>query len=132
MRLKNYTLLFVLLLIFYTSSAQDISGENQLLKFKQFSLAEGLSQSSVICMLQDSKGFMWFGTRDGLNKYDGHNFKTYRFDYKDKKSISNSFIRSLFEDKNGDIWIGTNNGLNKYLPVKIVFKDLSIVKIRIV
>ena len=122
MRLKNYTLLFVLLLIFYTSSAQDISGENQLLKFKQFSLAEGLSQSSVICMLQDSKGFMWFGTRDGLNKYDGHNFKTYRFDYKDKKSISNSFIRSLFEDKNGDIWIGTNNGLNKYLPGKDSFQ----------
>ena len=86
MRLKNYTLLFVLLLIFYTSSAQDISGENQLLKFKQFSLAEGLSQSSVICMLQDSKGFMWFGTRDGLNKYDGHNLKLTGLIIKTKKA----------------------------------------------
>ena len=122
MKLKNNLLLFCLLLVFYSSSAQDISSENQLLKFKQFSLAQGLSQSSVLCMLQDSKGFMWFGTRDGLNKYDGHTFKTYRYDYKDQNSISNSFIRSLFEDENGNIWIGTNNGLNKYLPSKDSFE----------
>lgn len=117
------TLFFLFFLISaFSLSAQNISSENQLLKFKQFSLSEGLSQSSVICMLQDSKGFMWFGTRDGLNKYDGHTFKTYRYNYKDKNSISNSFIKSLLEDKNGNIWVGTNNGLNKYIPNKDSFK----------
>ena len=107
---------FSFVLTIHSFVGQDFSANNQLLKFKQFSLTEGLSQSSVLCILQDSKGYMWFGTRDGLNKYDGHNFKTYRYNYRDKKSISNSFIRSLIEDKNGDIWIGTNNGLNKYIP----------------
>lgn len=92
---------------------QDFSESNQL-KFKKYSQEEGLSQSSVLCILQDSKGYMWFGTRDGLNKYDGHEFKIYRYNYKDKKSISNSFIKCLFEDKNGNIWVGTNNGLNRF------------------
>ena len=119
---KKNILFFSLLIIFLNTSAQDVSSRNQLLKFKQFSLAEGLSQSSVLCILQDSKGFMWFGTRDGLNKYDGHSFKTYRFDYRNKNSISNSFIKSLLEDENGNIWIGTNNGLNKYLPSKDSFE----------
>lgn len=121
MKLKHFLFFFSLFFLF-NSQGQEISRANQLLKFKQFSLAEGLSQSSVICILQDSKGFMWFGTRDGLNKYDGHTFKTYRYDYRDKNSLSNSFIRVLLEDKNGNIWIGTNNGLNKYLPSKDNFE----------
>lgn len=121
MKLKHFLFFFSLFFLFNTQG-QEISRANQLLKFKQFSLAEGLSQSSVICILQDSKGFMWFGTRDGLNKYDGHTFKTYRYDYRDKNSLSNSFIRVLLEDKNGNIWIGTNNGLNKYLPSKDNFE----------
>lgn len=109
------TKLFFLLFILAMSSllCQNFSENNQL-KFKKYSHEEGLSQSSVLCILQDSKGYMWFGTRDGLNKYDGHKFKTYRCNYKDKRSISNSFIKCLFEDKNGNIWIGTNNGLNKF------------------
>ena len=107
---------FLLILVTYSTISQDFSGTNQSLKFKQFSLVDGLSQSSVLCIMQDSKGYMWFGTRDGLNKYDGHTFKTYRHNYKDKNSISNSFIKTLVEDKNGDIWIGTNNGLNKFTP----------------
>lgn len=109
------TRLFFLLSILAVNSllCQNFSESNQL-KFKKYSQEEGLSQSSVLCILQDSKGYMWFGTRDGLNNYDGHKFKTYRYNYKDKKSISNSFIKCLFEDKNGDIWVGTNNGLNRF------------------
>lgn len=86
------------------------------LKFKHYSLTEGLSQSSVLCILQDTKGFLWFGTRDGLNKYDGHEFKTYRYNSQDTTSLSNSYVKSLFEDENGDLWVGTINGLNKYIP----------------
>ncbi|TXD53530.1 two-component regulator propeller domain-containing protein [Polaribacter sp. IC063] len=115
MKIKNILFFLCFTLVVIAANSQDFSSKNQLLKFKQFSLTEGLSQSSVLCILQDSKGFMWFGTRDGLNKYDGHTFKTYRYNYKDKNSISNSFKRSLVEDKNGEIWIGTNNGLNKYV-----------------
>lgn len=109
------TKLFFLLFILATNSllCQNFSESNQL-KFKKYSQEEGLSQSSVLCILQDSKGYMWFGTRDGLNNYDGHKFKTYRCNHKDKRSISNSFIKCLFEDKNGNIWVGTNNGLNRF------------------
>lgn len=122
MKFKN--ILFFVFFIFFslTIISQDFNSNNQLLKFKHFSLTEGLSQSSVLCILQDSKGFMWFGTRDGLNKYDGHIFKTYRYNYRNKNSISNSFIKTIIEDKNGTIWVGTNNGLNKYIAHEDYFE----------
>lgn len=98
------------------SHTQTVLNDNQKLKFKQYSLTEGLSQSSVLCILQDRKGFMWFGTRDGLNKFDGQKFITYRHNSQDSTSISNSFIKSLIEDEQGTLWIGTMNGLNKFVP----------------
>ena len=122
MKLKSLLFFFFITFAIYATIAQDFTSNNQLLKFKKIALAEGLSQSSVLCILQDSKGFMWFGTRDGLNKYDGHSFKTYRYNYKDKNSISNSFIKTILEDKNGSIWVGTNNGLNKYIPHEDTFE----------
>ena len=122
MNFKNRILFFFFFIVSHNFVAQNFTNLNQSLNFKHFSLSEGLSQSSVLCILQDSKGFIWFGTRDGLNKYDGHSFKTYRYDQKDKSSISNSFIKTIFEDEIGNIWIGTNNGLNKYIPHKDHFK----------
>ena len=95
---------------------QTVLNDNQKLRFKQYSLNAGLSQSSVLCILQDNKGFMWFGTRDGLNKFDGQKFITYRHNSQDSTSISNSFIKSLIEDDQGNLWIGTMNGLNKFVP----------------
>lgn len=85
------------------------------LKVERISLGEGLSQSSVNTILQDSKhGFMWFGTQDGLNKYDGYSFKVYKYDPLDANSLSDNFIQTLYEDKAGNIWIGTlNGGLNR-------------------
>jgi len=83
-------------------------------KFEQISLDQGLSQSSVRCILQDSRGFMWMGTEDGLNKYDGYSFKAYKPVPGDPHSISSNFIRCICEDRRGDLWIGTNGGgLNK-------------------
>ena len=122
MNLKNNLFFLTFFLASYFFVAQDFSDNNRLLKFKEYSLTEGLSQSSVLCILQDSNGYMWFGTRDGLNKYNGHTFKTYRYNLKDKNSISSSYIKFLFEDKKGNIWIGTNNGLNKYIPHEDNFK----------
>ncbi|WP_288954688.1 two-component regulator propeller domain-containing protein [uncultured Polaribacter sp.] len=82
---------------------------------KRISTSEGLSQSSVIAIQQDSFGQVWFGTRDGLNKYDGNTFTIYR-NTDDKNSISNNDILSITEDKKGFLWLGTYNGLNKFDP----------------
>lgn len=122
MRYKTHMFFLFFMLTFCHSHGQENQQENQSLKFKHFSLTEGLSQSSVLCMLQDKKGFLWFGTRDGLNKYDGHEFKTYRYNPQDTNSLSNSYIRSLFEDENGNLWVGTINGLNKFIPDEEQFK----------
>jgi len=83
------------------------------LRFEHISLEQGLSQSSVLCILQDSKGFMWFGTEDGLNKYDGYSFTVYRHSPGDPDSLSNNRVRSIYQDREGTIWIGTDGGLNK-------------------
>ncbi len=83
--------------------------------FSQISINEGLSQSTVRAILQDSEGYMWFGTQDGLNKYDGYKFTIYKNDLNNNNSLSNNDITSLVEDKDGHIWIGTNGGgLNKF------------------
>jgi ligand-binding sensor domain-containing protein/signal transduction histidine kinase/DNA-binding response OmpR family regulator len=74
----------------------------------------GLSENTIYCTLQDNRGFMWFGTMDGLNRFDGLNFVIYRNIPKDKNSIGNNFIRSLYEDKNHIIWVGTEDGIYLY------------------
>ena len=84
--------------------------------------SDGLSQSTVISIHQDKIGQMWFGTRDGLNIYNGSSFKIFRHIPSDTTTISNSDILSLEEDVAGNIWIGTYDGLNKYDPVTNVFK----------
>jgi signal transduction histidine kinase/ligand-binding sensor domain-containing protein len=88
------------------------------LKFKHFTVEDGLSQSSVYSIMQDSKGFMWFGTQTGgLNKYDGYSFKYYKHLRTDTCSISGNTIIKLFEDSKGYIWAGTRGaGLNRYNP----------------
>ena len=73
----------------------------------------GLSQNMVDCILHDSRGFMWFGTWNGLNRYDGYNFVVYKKE-DDRNSISSNFIHSICEDKQGNLWIGTRNGLNVF------------------
>ena len=85
------------------------------LKFEHLSVTEGLSQSSVNCILQDDKGFMWFGTQDGLNRYDGYDFAVFRPLPDNPNSLSHNFILSLFQDRAGTLWIGTNGeGLDRY------------------
>ncbi|MBC9797125.1 hybrid sensor histidine kinase/response regulator transcription factor [Sinomicrobium weinanense] len=81
--------------------------------FKKLRVEEGLSHNSVICMLQDNRGFLWFGTKDGLNRYDGYNFKLFQHEPGDEKSIGSNFIRCLHEYGNY-IWVGTDMGLFRY------------------
>lgn len=88
-----------------------------IIKFESISLEQGLSQSTVRCILQDSKGFLWFGTADGLNRYDGYKFKVYKTDSHDPNGLSSSVIRTIYEDRSGMLWIGTEGGgLNEFDP----------------
>lgn len=83
-------------------------------RFERLSLEEGLSQSVVLDILQDRQGFMWFATQDGLNRYDGYEFRVYRNDPEDANSLSSDFILALAEDQAGSVWVGTNGaGLNR-------------------
>lgn len=87
----------------------------QSLEFDRLERTDGLSQSSVNCMLRDREGFMWFGTQDGLNRYDGKKFRIFQNQPGDAASISNNYIVSLCEDEEGYLWVGTmTGGLNRF------------------
>ena len=90
----------------------------QQVKFRAIGTEQGLSVGFVQCVLQDKKGFMWFGTQDGLNKYDGYEMRVFRNNPKEKSSISNNDVLCIYEDKNQTLWIGTNGGgLEEYDPI---------------
>ena len=84
-------------------------GQQGPIKFTYITPNEGLSQSNVTSILQDKRGFMWFGTQDGLNKYDGCSFTVYRYSTQ-PGSISHNYIRSLYKDHQGRLWVGTDAG----------------------
>lgn len=95
----------------------------QTLQFNSISLREGLSQASVTCVMQDQKGFIWVGTKDGLSRYDGYSFATIRNNAGDSTSISSNAITAIHQDSEGYIWVGTGFGLNRLDPVS--FKATS-------
>jgi ligand-binding sensor domain-containing protein/signal transduction histidine kinase len=87
------------------------------LKFTHLTTNDGLSQSAVTTILQDRRGFMWFATREGLNRYDGNAFVVYKNKADDPESLSANLIEDLIEDDRGDLWIGTyTGGVNKFDP----------------
>lgn len=81
--------------------------------FKSYDIRDGLSQNTVYQILQDRQGFMWYGTKDGLNRFDGMNFKIFN---KENSNLKRNFITALYEDKDGNIWIGTDEGVFIYYP----------------
>ena len=93
--------------------------------FRHYQVEDGLSHNTVFSALQDHKGFMWFGTKDGLNRYDGNHFKIFRYAENDSLSLGNNFIHQLFEDNNRQLWIGTESGLYAYLSTTEKFRHLS-------
>jgi len=95
------------------SAPTELGWQN--LRFERISIKQGLSHNTVNCILQDSKGFMWFGTDDGLNKYDGYSFTVYKHDPNDSHSLSHNQVWALFEDSTGMLWVGTfGGGLNRF------------------
>ena len=80
-------------------------------RFEHLSVEDGLAHSEVWAIAQDHLGFLWFGTQNGLSKYDGYSFKTYRHDPNDDSSLSDNYITSLFVDSEGMLWAGTLDGM---------------------
>jgi ligand-binding sensor domain-containing protein/signal transduction histidine kinase len=85
-------------------------------RFERITVEDGLSQNAVLTILQDRRGFIWLGTEDGLNKYDGYEFEIFKHDAEEPTSISDSLISKLYEDQFGVLWIGTRSGLDRYEP----------------
>ncbi len=93
------------------------------LRFERLSVEDGLSHSSVWTIYQDSVGFLWLGTQEGLNRFDGYGFKVYRHDPADPDSISESEVLAILEDRRGDLWIGTRGGgLNRFIQAEERFE----------
>ena len=115
-RQNNSSLNFILI-FFLVINSLIVQAQGDDLIFDQIFLEQGLSQSIVKCILQDEEGFIYFGTEDGLNRYDGYTFTVMRNNPQDTNSLSYNDINAMCLDKEGNIWIGTfNSGLNKYNP----------------
>jgi len=101
---------FVLLTVVFMSTS--VNGNTYVPSVKQLSVKEGLSNSRVTTVFQDSKGFIWIGTQDGLNRYDGYEFREYKHNPSDSLTIPGNFINCLAETPDGNLWIGTeDNGI---------------------
>ncbi|WP_282133481.1 two-component regulator propeller domain-containing protein [Cellulophaga baltica] len=88
------------------------------LKFEHLNTENGLSQSDVNTIFQDDNGFMWFGTHDGLNRYDGYNFTVFKPNPENPHSISSNLIWKIIDDDQGNLWIGTTGGGLNYFDKK--------------
>jgi len=105
---KHFLIILLVFLRFH------VTAQTPAIQFKHLTTADGLSQSSVIAITQDAQGMIWFGTRDGLNRYDGNKIKVFRNDPSNPNSLSNNDILDLAIDGEGNLWIATYNGLNRY------------------
>ncbi len=105
---KIFSFLFVLLFTI------NIYPQRDEIQFSHITVEDGLSLNVVNKVFQDSRGFMWFGTYNGLNRFDGYSFKVFLPEPSNPNSISNHTVLAISEDNEGNLWIGTNDGLNKY------------------
>jgi signal transduction histidine kinase/ligand-binding sensor domain-containing protein/DNA-binding response OmpR family regulator len=112
---KFIVLITFILIICHTSKANDDPSITHL------GIGQGLSNNSVRCIFQDHQGFMWFGTYDGLNRYDGQGFKVFRNKLNDTTSLPHNYIYTIHEDQHNRLWIGTGQGLVIYNRLNAVF-----------
>ena len=100
----------------------DTRGAPASLRFRHLTTDDGLPHNRIEAMLQDRRGFMWFGTSDGLARYDGYRLITYKYDPHNPRSLSNNIVTALLEDQAGMIWVGTREGgLNRLDPDTLSF-----------
>ena len=116
---RNYFLFVAFLIFILQGETYAQANEFEITpSFKNISVEDGLSQSIITEIIQDSKGFMWFGTWDGLNRYDGHKFEVFRHDTHDLLSVGFDKINSLNLNKVDDIWVEGNKGIIRFHTIK--------------
>lgn len=120
--LPGFLMLFYLILV--ASELKSNTGvETNNLSFDYYSIQQGLSNNKIHCILQDKKGWMWFGTSQGICRFDGYRFTVFKHDSEDSTSLEGDLVRTIFEDHKGQLWVGTENGgLNKYNRGKETFE----------
>ncbi len=110
-------------ILYQVLNFSQLNAQYQDLKFDYLSLEHGLSQSTITQIVQDSVGYLWFGTLDGLNRYDGYHFTVFRNIPNDSLSLADKWITALYVDRKGTLWVGTLGGvLHKYFPENNQFK----------
>jgi ligand-binding sensor domain-containing protein/signal transduction histidine kinase/CheY-like chemotaxis protein len=122
---RQYGVMKLLLAIFFFTIPEAYG---QKISFAHLNAEDGLSQNSVLAITQDHQGFIWFGTRSGLNRYDSKRFVTYRANAAQKGSLSNNYILSLLADSRKNLWVGTRNGVNRYRPEDDSFEKIGFEK----
>jgi signal transduction histidine kinase/ligand-binding sensor domain-containing protein/CheY-like chemotaxis protein len=103
---------FILLL--FALFALNCNSQQDILPFRSLTTGMGLSHGDIFCFYQDHDGYIWIGTSDGLNKFDGIGFTVYKFDINDPNSLSSSLVHAIYEDKEHNLWIGLLNGICRY------------------
>lgn len=107
-KISLYRLTLLLLALLLSSSF--VIAQNKYINLKQYGVEDGLSNSSITAIIQDKNGFIWVGTNNGLNRFDGYQFKAYTHDPLDQSSIGGNYVKCLFIDHNDDLWIGLLDG----------------------
>ena len=111
--MKTKSILYAIMSLLLSTFWAESAAKNPYYYFRTLDIKDGLSHNTVNTILQDRQGFMWFGTKDGLNQYDGLVFRTFQ---KENSSLGNNFITALHEDAEGNIWVGTDTGVYIYNP----------------
>ena len=104
----NFTIVFLLAATFSWKLFAQVTSNTH---FTHLTTQDGLSNNWITCIVQDKTGYIWIGTQDGLNRYDGMHFKIYKHKPKNNNSLPNNIITGIAFDKTGLVWVGTNNGL---------------------
>ena len=116
---------FLLVLFFIVCTSLNVAGQKPPLVFHHLTVADGLSENTIRAIVEDDRGYMWFGCEDGLNKYNGYEFTIYRNVADNPYSISSRNITELFIDSKKRLWVVTSNGLNLYDPVLDIFYNFK-------
>ena len=127
----RYHPIYILLSVFFQTYMLNAAEEKNTLQMHTFlSVADGLSQANVTCIVQDSFGLLWIGTCDGLNMYDGYSFRVFRNNPEDTLTISDNYIRALSLDEQQNLWIATNKGLNKFSRKTFTFSRYTMFSVK--
>ncbi|QNR85185.1 hypothetical protein H9N25_01400 [Pedobacter riviphilus] len=115
----------ILLIFLLLYAGMSVASERDSISVRHLEIEDGLSNNYIRCVYQDRKGFFWFGSRDGLNRYDGYGFKVFRNEIGNKTSLIHNIIHAINSDADNNIWIGTRKGLSIYDDKKGIFTEGS-------